>query len=81
MARRLESVDVLAGGIAHDSDDLETAAETCADPAQLVRALEPFCSRSPSRERPGLGLAVVYGILKAHRGRSCSRTRPRAVPG
>jgi two-component system, cell cycle sensor histidine kinase and response regulator CckA len=38
------------------------------DAATRARMFEPFFARNKSPETRGLGLAVVYGIMRAHRG-------------
>ena len=38
------------------------------DAATRARMLEPFFARHKNHETRGLGLAVVYGIVRAHRG-------------
>jgi signal transduction histidine kinase len=37
-------------------------------PEVLVKAVEPFFTTKPQGEDTGLGLAMVYGIMKAHEG-------------
>ena len=37
-------------------------------PEVLARAVEPFYTTKPAGKGTGLGLAVVYGIVKMHRG-------------
>ncbi len=38
------------------------------DPAVLARAFEPFFTTKPPTEGSGLGLSMIYGLAKQHRG-------------
>ncbi|WP_243295723.1 hybrid sensor histidine kinase/response regulator [Geothrix mesophila] len=45
-------------------------------PEVLARALEPFFTTKPAGKGTGLGLALVYGVMKAHGGRVDLRSTP-----
>jgi PAS domain S-box-containing protein len=45
-------------------------------PEVLTRALEPFYTTKPAGKGTGLGLALVYGVMKAHGGRVDLRSDP-----
>ncbi|WP_243286872.1 PAS domain-containing hybrid sensor histidine kinase/response regulator [Geothrix terrae] len=45
-------------------------------PEVLGRALEPFFTTKPAGKGTGLGLALVYGVMKAHGGRVDLRSAP-----
>ena len=44
------------------------------------RCLEPFFSTKAQRGGTGLGLAMVYGMMQRHDGKSRSRARPGGAP-
>jgi len=46
------------------------------DPEVLRRAIEPFYTTKPQGKGTGLGLAMVYGTVKAHRGTLEITSRP-----
>jgi CheY-like chemotaxis protein len=47
-------------------------------PEQVRRATEPFYTTKPAGKGTGLGLAMVYGTVKAHRGTLEIRSQPGA---
>ncbi len=61
----------ISGGIEHNADMLGLSVSDTGhgiEPHHLPRIFEPFYSTKPNGKGAGLGLSMVYGIIREHKG-------------